>query len=152
MEKRRVYFVVIGVFVSKTFKLQVVAPDCQAILEEATLVVLPGEMGEFGVMAGHVPFLSTLKPGVMRVIKDGERKLFFLAGGFAEVNATSVIVLAEAYESSEEIDLEAAQGALAKAQGQMSQPEIAEVEVAKQALARAVARVKVAEEAKTLKR
>jgi F-type H+-transporting ATPase subunit epsilon len=137
---------------SKTFKLQVVAPDCPAILEEATLVVLPGEMGEFGVMAGHVPFLSTLKPGVMRVVKDGERKLFFLAGGFVEVNASSVIVLAEAYESSEEIDLEAAQGALTKAQGQVSQPEIAEVEVAKQALARAVARVKVAEEAKTLKR
>ncbi len=101
---------------SKTFKLQVVAPDCAAVSEDATLVVLPGEMGEFGVMAGHVPFLSSLKPGVMRVVRDGERKLFFVAGGFAEVNASSVTVLAEAYERSEEIDVEAAQKAIEKAE------------------------------------
>src|SRR5581483_591954 len=70
----------------KTFKLQVVATDASSLSEEVSLVVLPGEVGEFGVMAGHMSLLSTLKPGTMRVVKGQNRELYFLAGGFVEVN------------------------------------------------------------------
>src|SRR5258708_29841360 len=93
---------------SKNFKIQVVAPDHPAIAEEASLIVLPGEVGEFGVMAGHMSLLSTLKPGTMRIVKGQERELYFVAGGFAEVNASSVIVLAEEYVKAGEIDVEEA--------------------------------------------
>jgi F-type H+-transporting ATPase subunit epsilon len=137
---------------AKTFKLQVVAPDCPAVTEDAVSVTLPGEMGEFGVMAGHVPFLSTLKPGVMRVVKDGQRSVYFLAEGFAEVNGHSVIVLAEAYERAEEIDVEAAQKAIQKAGEKLSNQETIDDEAARQMLARAKARLKAVEEAKSLKK
>lgn len=137
---------------AKTFKLQVVAPDCPAVTEDATSVVLPGEMGEFGVMAGHVPFLSTLKPGVMRVVKDGHRSIYFLAEGFAEVNGNSVIVLAEAYEKAEDIDVEAAQKAIQKAGEKLSNQETIDDEAARQMLARAKARLKAVEEVKSLKK
>lgn len=136
----------------KTFKLQVVAPDCPAVSEDATSVVLPGEMGEFGVMAGHVPFLSTLKPGVMRVVKDGRRSVYFLAEGFVEVNGNSVIVLAEAYEKAEDIDVEAAQKAIQKAGEKLSNQETIDDEAARRMLARAKARLKAVEEAKSLKK
>jgi len=138
---------------TKTFKLQVVAPDKPAIIEEVTQLTLPGEMGEFGVMAEHMSLLSTLKPGVLRVSKGHERSVYFLAGGFVEVNKSSVIVLAEVYEKAEEIDLERAKKAKGAAQGQLAATkEGVNLETLKHALARAEARIKVVEESRTLKK
>ena len=138
---------------ANTFNLQVVAPDKPAIAEEATLVVLPGELGEFGVMAQHMAFLSTLKPGTIRIVKGQSREFYFVAGGFAEVNQSSVIVLAEDYEKAEEIDVAGAQKAKTQAQEQiLEKKEGPDLEAAKRSLARAEARLKAAEEAKTLKK
>jgi F-type H+-transporting ATPase subunit epsilon len=137
---------------SKTFQLQVVAPDKPALSQEATLVVLPGEVGEFGVMAQHMALLSTLKPGTLKIVKGQETELYFVSGGFAEVNQSSVIVLAEEYERADEIDVEAAQKAKKRAEEQLVNEDKIDDEAAKQTLARAVARLKVAAEAKALKR
>ena len=135
-----------------TFNLQVVAPDKPAISEEATLAVLPGEMGEFGVMAQHMAFLSTLKPGTLRIVKGNSRELYFVAGGFAEVNQSSVIILAEEYERADEIDVEGAKQSLKKAEEKLANEEKSDDEAARQAILRARARLKTAEEAKTLKK
>jgi F-type H+-transporting ATPase subunit epsilon len=137
----------------KAFKLQVVAPDAPAITEEVGLVILPGEVGEFGVMAGHMSLLSTLKPGTMRIVKGQERELYFVAGGFAEVNAASVIVLAEEYVKAGEIDVEEAEKTKKHSEGILSEKkEGADLKAAEKALARAEARLKTAEEFKTLKK
>ena len=138
---------------ANTINLQVVAPDKPAIAEEATLVVLPGEMGEFGVMAHHMAFLSTLKPGTVRIVNGQNRDLYFVAGGFAEVNQSSVIVLAEDYEKADEIDVAGAQKAKAQAQEQLSEKkEGIDLTAVRNVLARAEARLKAAEEAETLKK
>jgi len=138
---------------SKTFKFQVVAPDSPVIIEEANLVELPGEVGEFGVMAGHMSLLSTLKPGTLRVISGQKRELYFVAGGFAEVNGSSVIVLAEEYVKAEEIDAESAQKNKKQAQDQLAEKrEGLDVKALQHALARAEARLKTVEEAKALKK
>lgn len=137
---------------SKTLKLQVVAPDAPGSAEEATLVVLPGEMGEFGVMPGHMSLLSTLKPGTLRVIKDGHRDIYYVAGGFAEVNAGSVIVLAEEYVPAAEIDVEEAKVVKRRFQEILAEKkEGTDIPAAENALARAEARLKAAEEFKNLK-
>ena len=116
-------------------------------------MVLPGEMGEFGVMAGHMSLLSTLKPGTLRVIKDGHRDLFFVAGGFAEVNAGSVIVLAEEYVPAAEIDVEEAKRVKQRSQEVLAEKkEGTDIPAAENALARAEARLKTAEEFKHLKK
>ena len=138
---------------AKNFKLQVVAPDKPALAEEITQVILPGEMGEFGVLADHMSLLSTLKPGVLKVWKGHEKTFYFLAGGFVEVNKSSVTVLAEVYEKAEEIDLERAKKAKNAAQEQLASPkESVNLESVKHALARAEARVRVVEESKILKK
>lgn len=138
---------------SKTFKLQVVAPDHAVLAEEPTLVELPGEVGEFGVMAGHMSLLSTLRPGTLRIIKGSERELYFVAGGFAEVNPASVIVLAEEYVKAEEIDVEEAKKIKKQSEGILSEKkEGADLKAAQHALSRAEARLKAAEEFKTLKK
>jgi F-type H+-transporting ATPase subunit epsilon len=140
-------------FMSKTFKLQVVAPDLPSIEEEVTLVVLPGEMGEFGVMAGHMPFFSTLKPGTMRIVKGQTREIYYLAGGFAEVNPTSVIVLAEEQIKAEAIDVEETLRNKKLAEERLTtKKEGLDLKATELVLARAVARLKVVEEAKSLKK
>jgi F-type H+-transporting ATPase subunit epsilon len=138
---------------SKTFQFQVVAPDQPALTQEVTTVILPGEMGEFGVMAGHMSFLSTLKPGILRVIKGQERNLYFIAGGFAEVNAKSVIVLAEEYQVASEIDGVQAEKDKKQALDTLAQKkDPTDIASAKTLLARSEARLKVLQEAKTSKK
>ena len=137
----------------KTFKVQVVAPDHAVLSEEASLVVLPGEVGEFGVLAGHMSLLSTLKPGTMRIVNGHERELYFVAGGFAEVNASSVIVLAEEYLKASEIDVDEAKKVKKHSEEVLAdKKEGADLKAAQNALARAEARLKTFEEAKSLKK
>jgi F-type H+-transporting ATPase subunit epsilon len=88
-----------------TFAFELVSPERLLLSEPAQMVVIPGEDGDFGVMAGHAPFISTLRPGAIAIFKDGkvERRIF-VAGGFAEVTASRCTVLAEEAEPLEGID------------------------------------------------
>jgi len=138
---------------SKTFKLQLVAPDRPSIHQEVTVLNLPGGAGEFGVMAGHMSLLSTLRPGTLRVTNGHEKELYFIAGGFAEVNASSVIVLAEEYVKANEIDVEEAKKVKKQSQDLLAEKkEGTDLKAAQLALARADARLKAFEEAKNLKK
>ena len=72
-----------------------VSPEKLLLSGNADMVTLPGAEGYFGVMAGHMPVISTLRPGVIDVQNDGRDEKYFVLGGFAEVSATKVTVLAE---------------------------------------------------------
>jgi F-type H+-transporting ATPase subunit epsilon len=138
---------------SKTFKLQVVAPDRPSISEEVTAIILPGGAGEFGVMAGHMPIISTLKAGTLEVTKAGVKEFYFIAGGFVEVNPTSVIVLAEEYEKADEIDVPRAELSKKHAQEKLAEKkEGVDLTKEKHALARNEARLLTVEKAKSLKK
>jgi F-type H+-transporting ATPase subunit epsilon len=135
----------------KTFKLQIVAPDQPSLIEEPETVVLPGEQGEFGVRIGHMALLAALRPGVLRVLKDGEREVYYVAGGFAEVNGSSVTVLAEAYEKAGEIDGAAAREARERAKRLLAEKkEGVDLKAQAHVLARAEARLKASEESAPL--
>lgn len=137
----------------KTFKFQVVAPDAPAITEEVSLAVLPGEVGEFGVMAGHMSLLAALKPGTLRITKGQDKELYFVAGGFVEVNASSVIVLAEEYVKADMIDVEETRKNKKLAEDLLAEKkEGTDLKAAHLALARAEARLKVVEEVKSLQK
>lgn len=83
-------------FTHKTIPFELVSPECILVSEEATMVVIPGEAGDFGVLADHAPLLSSLRPGVVSVyLPSGEVKKIFVAGGFADVNGQLCSVLAE---------------------------------------------------------
>ena len=138
---------------SKTFQLQLVAPDSPSITEEVTSIILPGGAGEFGVLAQHMPLISTLKPGTLEVTKGGVKEFYFIAGGYVEVNPTSVIVLAEEYEKSEKIDVERSQLSQKQAEEKLaSKPEGINLVKEKHALARNQARLQTVEKAKLYKK
>ena len=82
-----------------------VSPERLLLSEEADMVTVPGTDGYFGVLAGHMPLITTLKPGVIDVTggTQGDRR-FFVLGGFAEVTTTKLTVLAEEAMRLEDVD------------------------------------------------
>jgi F-type H+-transporting ATPase subunit epsilon len=85
-----------------------VSPERLLLSEDVDMVTLPGSEGEFGVLAGHAPVISTLRPGVIQVQGGSTPDLkLFVRGGFAEVDQTKVTVLAEEAIPLAEFDLAA---------------------------------------------
>lgn len=81
---------------AEAFQFELVSPERLLLSEEATQVVVPGIEGEFGIMAGHAPMMSTLRPGVLTVSRAAASdEAFFVRGGFAEAGPKGLTVLAE---------------------------------------------------------
>ncbi len=79
-----------------TFKFELVSPERLLISEDVEQVVVPGSEGDFTVLAGHAPVLSTLRPGVMDVkLPGGKAKRLYVKAGFAEVDPETLTVLAQ---------------------------------------------------------
>ena len=103
-----------------TFKFELVTPERMALSQDATQVLVPGVEGEFTVLPGHAPVISALRPGVIEVVlPDASKTRIFVKGGFAEVDADHLTVLAERALAVESMDaaaeLEAAEAELAAA-------------------------------------
>ena len=97
-----------------TFDL--VSPEKLLLSEQAEMVTIPGREGDMGVMAGHMPLISTLRPGTITVTSAGGEQRFFVAGGFAEVTAEKLTVLAEEAVPFAELDSPAIELRIASAQ------------------------------------
>jgi F-type H+-transporting ATPase subunit epsilon len=89
----------------KKIAFDLVSPERLLLSEEADMVTVPGSEGYMGVMAGHAPLVSTLRAGMIDVLKDGQDTRFFIRGGFAEVNPEKIVVLAEEAIPMAEFDL-----------------------------------------------
>ena len=135
------------------FHLSVVTPEGEAFVKDVDSVVLPGSEGEFGVLAGHEPFMTALQVGSMQ-IRHGSETLHAAVGrGFAEVHEDEVSVLVGTCEFAHEIDRSRAEIARDRARRQLEDMRAtAEGEAEYQALqeqyARAVARVAASEKFK----
>ena len=102
-------------------KLEVVTPDKAVVSEDVQIVMAPGSLGEFGVLIGHTPFLTTLKTGIIRYTDaQGTEQYVFVNGGFAEALPDKVTVLAESAERSSEVDLERAKAALERSEKRLA--------------------------------
>jgi F-type H+-transporting ATPase subunit epsilon len=87
-----------------TFHFELVSPERLVFAGEVSQVDVPGEEGDFGVLAGHAPYIATLKPGVLTIYGDGGPHRIVVQGGFAEVGPTGLTVLAEQAVPAAEID------------------------------------------------
>ena len=126
--------------------LEVVTPDRKILSTEADVVVLPGVEGQFGVLYGHVPFLSALDIGEMYYRDGGKTEFLSVSGGFAEVTGAKVTIVAESAEIGKEIDIERAKRALERAEKRLAMARTENVDWvrAEAALRRAMMRMKVA--------
>ncbi|MCE7903335.1 MAG: F0F1 ATP synthase subunit epsilon [Gammaproteobacteria bacterium PRO9] len=95
-----------------TIKVDIVSAEGAIWAGEANLVVAPARMGEIGIAPRHAPLMTTLKPGDLRVQRDGQEELFFyVTGGILEVQPTGVTVLADTALRAEQLDEGAAEAA-----------------------------------------
>src|SRR5512133_1707317 len=85
--------------------LEVVTPAGPVVSEDVDIVTAPGTNGEFGVLANHAPFLTTVKTGVLHYQKDKEVKYLMVSGGFAEVSDNTITFLVEIAEYGHDIDV-----------------------------------------------
>src|SRR5215213_8375723 len=85
-------------------QLEVVTPERRMMSEAVDSVTVPGMNGELGILPGHTPLISQLQTGVLSYSKNGATERLHVSGGFVEVNADRVSVLAEIAERPEEID------------------------------------------------
>ena len=92
--------------------LEIVTAESLVYSEEIDVLVAPGIDGELGILPRHAPLLTALKPGEIRVVKDGEDTYMAVSGGFMEVIGNKITILADTAERVEDIDVERAEEAL----------------------------------------
>ena len=99
-----------------TLKLEVVTPEEKAYSDDVDMVVIPGVEGELGVLPMHVPLMTQLLPGSLRILKDGKQSELVIGNGFAEITQTTVSILTDMAMEEQAIDEVAADEALKRAE------------------------------------
>jgi F-type H+-transporting ATPase subunit epsilon len=97
-------------------RVEIVSQDRMVYQGDADMVILPGELGEMGILPNHAPLLSTLKFGILKVRSQGSEEYFTVAGGVVEVQPDIITVLADAAENVREIDTARAEAARRRAE------------------------------------
>ena len=87
-----------------TFHFDLVSPEKLLFSGEVDQVDVPGSEGDFGVLAGHAPLVSILRPGILSIMAAGAPQRVLVVGGFAEVGPTGLTVLADMAMPVEEVD------------------------------------------------
>ncbi len=130
--------------------LKIVTPDRQVVHDSVSAVSIPGKGGYLGILPGHAPLLTELMAGELVYTRDSATRYLAVSWGFAEVLPDRVIILAQAAERAEEIDVERAKSAKQRAEDRLKKFTEADIDLerARAALARALARIQVAERVK----
>jgi len=125
-----------------TFKLIILTPEREFYAGEAKELVVASTEGNLGILANHMPLVTTLKPSASEIVdKDGNKKKAFISTGILEVKENSVTVLSDACEWPEEVDKKRAEAAKERAETRLRQKTGVDVRRAELALARALARL-----------
>ncbi len=125
--------------------LEIVTPYGLIFSEEVDEVTGTGSEGEFGILPGHVSFVTTLKIGMLIAKTGKEFKYFFVNWGYAEIGADKILVLADSAERSDGIDVERAKEAMKRAEERLKKCEHCDFHRAEASLERAATRIQVAQ-------
>ncbi|MDY7019396.1 MAG: F0F1 ATP synthase subunit epsilon [Chloroflexota bacterium] len=129
-----------------TFKLDIVTAESVVFSSDVTGVVAWGIKGQLGILPHHAPLMTILQPGDLLIRKGNEEEYLAISGGFLEVRPDKVIILADACERVEEIDIARAEEAKKRAEEALkAMPHQIDSAIAEAALRRSLVRLKVAE-------
>lgn len=136
-----------------TVRLDVVSAEDQLFSGTVQSIQVTGSEGELGILPGHIPLLTALKPGMVRIVtEEGEEEFFYVAGGVMEVQPDSVTVLSDTAVRGDDLDEQAAEKAMQHAREALadSSPDMSYAEAAAE-LARAIAQLRVLQQLKKRK-
>jgi len=130
-----------------SIRLDIVTAERAVYAEDVDMVIAPGVEGQLGILPHHAPLMTTLQAGELRVKKGGEEVSLVISGGFLEVRPDKVVVLADAAERVEEIDVARAEEAKRRAQERLVEKRAPGIDgaQAEAALLRSLARLRVVE-------
>lgn len=127
-------------------RLEIVTAEGTVFADDVNEVVAWGIEGQLGILPHHAPLMTMLQPGDLLIRKDNEEHYLAISGGFLEVRPDKVIILADACERAEEIDMERAEAARRRAEEILkTRPPDVDTVAAEAALRRSLARIKAAE-------
>lgn len=131
---------------AEKLKLELVTPQKKVLSEEVDEITATGKLGEFGVLPGHAPFLSSLNIGEFTYKQDGVVHHMAVNWGYFEVEDDKATVLVQTAEKADEIDLERAKAAMGRAEDMLKKlsPEDKQFKIYEAALERSLIRVQVA--------
>lgn len=101
---------------AKTIHVDVVSAEEHVYTGQAEFVALPGDQGELGILPGHTPLITKIRPGTVRIQNEGKEELIFVAGGILEVQPRAVTVLADTAIRGKDLDEARAEEAKRKAE------------------------------------
>jgi F-type H+-transporting ATPase subunit epsilon len=124
--------------------LEIVTPEAKTFSGEVDMVVLPGVEGELGILPMHVPLMTQLLPGEVRILQAGKETDLVVGTGFVEVSQTHVSILTDMAMADTEIDEQAAEEAMKRAEARSKEKDLNSEEVAEieRAIARSLAQLK----------
>jgi F-type H+-transporting ATPase subunit epsilon len=127
-----------------TLLLEIVTPEAKTFSGEVDMVVLPGVEGELGILPMHVPLMTTLLPGEVRIKQGGKETELVVGTGFVEVSQTHVSILTDMAMGDSEIDEAAAEDAVKRAETRAQEKDLNSEEVAEiqSSIARSLAQLK----------
>jgi F-type H+-transporting ATPase subunit epsilon len=129
-----------------TFRLEIVTAERMVFSDEVSTLIAWGVEGQLGILPHHAPLMTMVQPGDLMIRKDKEEEYLVISGGFLEVRPDKVVILADACERVDEIDVARAEEAKKRAQETLkAAPLTADAASAEAALRRSLARLKVAE-------
>ncbi len=129
-----------------TFRLEVVSAERLVFADDVNAVIAWGVQGQMSILPHHAPLMTMLQSGDLLIRKDNEEQYLAITGGFLEVRPDKVIILADACERAEEIDVARAEAAKSRAEQSLREgPTGVDTAAAEAALRRSLARLKVAE-------
>ena len=129
-------------------QLEVITPSKAAYKGKVISVTVPGTQGNFQILSNHAPIMSSLEIGVIKIVEDDNKELIFAtSGGTVEVVDNKITILAESFESKDEIDAKRAEEAKKRAQERLAKRKTEKIDDlrAELALKRAINRLKVLE-------
>ncbi|MCE5169255.1 F0F1 ATP synthase subunit epsilon [Paenibacillus profundus] len=133
-----------------TYLLEIVTPERKVFEQQVDMISVKGVEGELGILANHIPLVTPLQIGPMKIKEGGREHWIAVHGGFVEVRKDKVVVLAESAELPDDIDVERAKAAKARAEqrlaiAQRSKQDSVDFRRAELSLHRAVTRIKVSQ-------
>ena len=111
-----------------TFHFDLVSPEKLAFSGEVDQVDVPGVEGDFGVLAGHAPIISAIRPGILTVFSGGKREKIIVTGGVAEMSEKGLTVLADVARSLEELDRARLADVIAEMEAKLAEKEGSELD------------------------
>jgi len=109
---------------ANTLHLEIVTPDVKAFDDDVDLVVLPGIEGEMGIYPMHVPLMTQIKPGELRLFKNGRETAMVVGDGFAQITQTQVTVLTDMAIEESDIDVHSVEKAIERAEASMRERQL----------------------------